>query len=92
MKDPRNEIEGTHTEWRVTGDPGPDWKEYDFVWSPWRNPHLGDPEKQARWFHASTIEHERMNNVRLMRRTVTVGPWEEVENDGEPARLPERPA
>lgn len=73
----------TYTEWRVTGDPGPGYPPYDFTWSRWRNPHLGDPEQGARSFVALIEQHPAsMRDVRLMCRTVTVEPWQEVPRDG----------
>lgn len=71
----------TFEEWRVTGDPGYGCTPYEFVWSPDRNPHLGDPEAAARAFVAA---HERGPSVRwvdgphLSHRAVTRTAWEEA--------------
>jgi len=63
---------GAYLEWRVTGDP-----DYDFTWSPLRNPHLGDPEAAARQFVEKIGASGSLANLKLMRRTVTISPWEE---------------
>jgi hypothetical protein len=65
---------GTYTEWRVTAEPN-----YDFTWSPFLNPHLGDAERAARGFATLVVAHDSLQNVKLMCRTVTVEPWELTE-------------
>jgi len=64
-------------EWRVTAIDSDD-RDYDFTWSLLRNPHLGEPEDAARKFIAVVGESGSLRNVRLMRRTVTIAPWEDV--------------
>lgn len=70
----------TFVEWRVTGTPDNGDDPYEFVWSPDRNPHIGDRETAARksidllaaqsfgWTEGPT----------LSRRTVTKTDWEVV--------------
>lgn len=76
--DPRDEI---FEEWRVTGDPGEGYPKYDFVYSPDRNPHLGDPEQMARKFMAMLAERTPpwLDGPHLSKRVVRRTQWEEVE-------------
>ncbi len=74
MMVPDAEQTTVHVEWRVTADPD----HFDFTWSPLRNPHLGDAEAAARQFIEQITRTGHMRNVRLMRRTVTVEPWEDT--------------
>lgn len=70
----------TYEEWRVTGQPAGDYPPYDFTWSPFRNPHLGDPERGARGFIALvTAVGGWTDGPHLSRRTVTVSEWETVD-------------
>lgn len=62
------------TEWRVTGRPSMALDEpYEFVWSPQRNPGLGDAETAARSFVAVT--REWAEPPKLTMRTVQVTDW-----------------
>jgi hypothetical protein len=70
----------TYEEWRVTGDPRDGSEPYEFTWSPFRNPHLGDPEVGARGFVRLVRSHEGWTDgPHLHKRTVTVTEWEEIE-------------
>jgi hypothetical protein len=71
---------GVYVEWRVTADTDSDFPDYDFTWSELRNPHLGDAEAAARKFATHYTEHGGLRNVRLMRRTVTIEPWESADD------------
>lgn len=62
----------TYVEWRVTADP-----DYEFIWSPLRNPHLGDAEAAARRFVEQVATSGHLTNVKLAQRTVTIDQWEE---------------
>lgn len=69
----------TYIEWRVTGDPGGGFPPYDFTWSPFRNPHLGDAEAGARGFISLIASHDGWpDGPHLQKRTVTVTDWEQV--------------
>lgn len=66
----------TFEEWRVTGDPGDGYPPYEFTWSPFRNPQLGEPEACARSFAALVDQHGRWpDGPHLEHRTVTVTEW-----------------
>jgi hypothetical protein len=74
----------TYEEWRVTGrfahtqPSGSD--QYEFTWSPVRNPHLGNPERGARDFIRLMHDVERWTDgPHLHKRTVTVTDWTEVD-------------
>lgn len=72
----------TYEEWRVTGQPTGDYPPYDFTWSSYRNPHLGDPERGARNFAATINGAGRWDDgPHLSRRTVTVTGWERVDHE-----------
>jgi hypothetical protein len=67
-------------EWRVTGTPGGGYPIYDFVWSPDRNPHLGDPEEAARHFvNMLTERHAWKDGPHLWSRRVARGDWENIQ-------------
>jgi hypothetical protein len=68
----------TYEEWRVTGRI--DGDPYEFTWSPFRNPHLGEPEPAARGFIALVASRDAWTDgPHLHKRTVTVTDWEAVE-------------
>jgi len=69
----------TYEEWRVTGQPDGGYPPYDFTWSPFRNPHLGECEAGARGFVAGIRKYGTWpDGPHLSRRTVTVTEWREV--------------
>jgi hypothetical protein len=67
----------TFEEWRVTGQPDSHYPPYDFTLSPDANPHLGDPETQARRFIAVLQEVGAVwtDGPHLHSRTVTRTAW-----------------
>jgi hypothetical protein len=68
----------TYEEWRVTGRI--DGDPYDFTWSPFRNPHLGEGEAGARGFVALVASRDAWTGgPHLHKRTVTVTDWTEVD-------------
>jgi hypothetical protein len=74
------DVAGTYEEWRVTGQLDGGFPPYNFTWSPWRNPHLGDPEAAARGFVALIRSHHGTwdDGPHLSYRTVTVTDWRPV--------------
>lgn len=64
---------GEYAELRVVAAP-----DYDFTWSLLRNPHLGEPEVALRRFLDQVAKSVHLTNIKVMRRTITVGPWEEL--------------
>lgn len=69
-------------EWRVIGEPGYGGQTFDFVWSPDRNPKLGDSETAARKF-INTItknEHKWESGPFLMMRHVERTKWTHIED------------
>lgn len=74
-------LEGAETveEWRVTGDPGGGFPPYEFVWSPQRNPQLGDSGHEARGFVDLVAAHGGWpDGPHLSRRIVATTPWSAV--------------
>jgi len=69
----------TYDEWRITGTPGQDYPPYDFTISPFLNPHLGDPETEARNFVAmhAALGDPWEDGPHLHCRTVTVTEWQD---------------
>lgn len=68
---------GSYEEWRVTGDPGGGFPPYNFVWSPFRNPGLGEGEAEARGFMKLIESHGGWpDGPHLHHRTLTVTEWE----------------
>lgn len=67
------------TEWRVTGEPGPGYPSYTFVYSPDRNPRLGDPETAAR--EAMNVPIPWTAGPHLSMRWVVRGPWTPFSED-----------
>lgn len=76
----------TVEEWRVTGDPGPEFGPYHFVWSS----RTGlNPERPARAFMAMVApRHDWVDGPHLHRRTVTFTEWEPVDPAPEKAGNP----
>lgn len=65
-------------EWRVSGDPGPSFGFYNFVWP--RSGHIEDGEEQARTFYNLVTDGEHVpwdDGPHLHHRTIytEVGPW-----------------
>jgi hypothetical protein len=59
---------GTHTEWRVTGDPGPGFPPYDVV--------LTSEEKVRELLDIQREFVRNVKDVQVRRRTVTITEWE----------------
>ena len=80
-----SEQPGEYDEWRVQADHrDPFWDNlppYDFTWSKRINPDLCEPdaESAARAHIARHGFQHSCENIRLSRRTVTVGEWSEVD-------------
>jgi len=79
----------SYDEWRVVGTFASAFngnEGYEFTWSTARNPHLGDPERGARDFIESLRDVDRWaDGPHLLRRTVTVTEWTQLETSQEKA-------
>jgi len=67
-------------EWLVTGVPDIMNKPYEFIWTKYGRPDLGDPEVQARRFCAMILErNDWLEGPHLFKRIVIKSSWEGVE-------------
>lgn len=70
------EIMGEITEWRVTGQPGEGYPEYDFTWSPLLgNTHGGSAETLARQFMTMNSIRQWEDGPHLWSRKIVFSGW-----------------